>query len=128
MRGARGDQASLGWLRLWAQSALKGEEKEKSTGTEAIRTSASSYRDLRTRSRRDGCCRHFPAYPEDLRSPGGSGFSSSSSRFESRPPGATLSRTPDGRGWGVGAGSRNPCTHPHRDAHAQSAHGKGNTS
>lgn len=71
MRGARGDQASLGWLRLWAQSALKGEEKEKSTGTEAIRTSASSYRDLRTRSRRDGCCRHFPAYPEDLRSPGG---------------------------------------------------------
>ena len=35
-----------------------------------------------------------------------------SSRFASRPPGATLSRTPDGRGEGAGAGSGNPCHTP----------------
>lgn len=44
--------------------------------------------------------------------PGGSGSACYSSRFESRPPGATLNRTPDGRGWYVGPGSGNPCHTP----------------
>lgn len=71
-----------------------------------------SYRELRIRNCRDRCRRHFSAcLARASAAPGRSGVSTSS-RLESRPPGATLSRTPDGRGRGGGAGSKHPCYTP----------------
>jgi hypothetical protein len=77
---------------------------------EPLRTPPASYQELRIRSRGDRRRRHLPAGPARATgTPRRSGFSSCPSRFESRPPGATLCRRPDGRGRPAGDGSRNPC-------------------
>lgn len=79
---------------------------------EPIRTPITSYRELRIRNCRDRRRRHFSACPARASAaPGRPGFSSAS-RLESRPPGATLSRTPDGRGVGAGVRSKHPCHTP----------------
>lgn len=103
-------------MRRSAESALERKEKQTGVGTDSGPTpiSTASYRELRTRGRRDRRCRHFPSCPADLRSsPGRPGFLCCSSRFDSRPPGATPHpQAPDGRGCGAGVGSRNLCHTP----------------